>query len=179
MLKTSYQREIDKFCRKIAGGDFNIKEVTKGALSQAREKLNPQAFQRLTDVAVNTFYEEADYDVWEDLRVLAVDGSRLKLPKSKSIEDEFGNYLVGPKADSKVCMATCSILYDVLNQVTISSAIAPWSTGESEILAESLMGKLVEGDLLLADRFYPSYKLMYTIGQKKVHYCFRMKKTGG
>jgi hypothetical protein len=175
LSKTSYQREIDRFCEKIAGGDFNIKEVTKGALSQARAKLNPWAFQRLTEVAVNTFYEEADYDIWQDLRILAVDGSRLRLPYSKDIVKEFGEHLVGPKAESKVCMATCSIVYDVLNQVTITSSIGPWSKSELAFVIEDHLEHFKEGDLLLADRYYPSIKLMYTLQERKVHYCFRMK----
>lgn len=90
LLKTSYQRELDKFCKTLMTGQFNIRVVTKGALTQARAKLHPWAFIRLNEVAVNTFYEGAEYLEWKGLRVLAVDGSTLKLPRSKSIIEEFG-----------------------------------------------------------------------------------------
>ena len=66
------------------GGEFNIREVTKGALTQARAKLNPWAFQRLNEVSVEAFYDGAEYLEWKGMRVLAVDGSNLKLPKSQS-----------------------------------------------------------------------------------------------
>lgn len=176
LLKTSYQREIDRFCQKLISGDYQIREATKGALSQARAKLNPWAFQRLNEVAVKSFYDEAEYYVWHEHRLLAVDGSRLRLPKSGDIAQEFGEYGVGPKADSKVCMATCSLVYDVLNQVTISSGIGPWSKSEIAFVLEDHLSVFESGDVVLADRYYPSTKLMMILQQKGVEFCFRMKE---
>lgn len=49
LLKTSYQRKLDKFYKMLTKSDLNIIQVTKGALTQARSKLNPWAFQRLND----------------------------------------------------------------------------------------------------------------------------------
>ncbi|MCB0666723.1 MAG: hypothetical protein KDC80_12900 [Saprospiraceae bacterium] len=54
-LRSSYQREIDRIYREIMGGDYDIREVSKSTLSQARKKLNPWAFQRLNEVAVDSF----------------------------------------------------------------------------------------------------------------------------
>ena len=54
-LRSSYQREIDRIYKEIMGGDYDIREVSKSALSQARKKLNPWAFQRLNEVAVDSF----------------------------------------------------------------------------------------------------------------------------
>jgi hypothetical protein len=61
IFKSSIQRELDRFFKAISHSDFKIREVTKGALSQARAKLNPWAFKRLNEVAVNTSYEGAEY----------------------------------------------------------------------------------------------------------------------
>ena len=41
IFKSSIQRELDRFYKVVKSGDFNIREVTKGALSQARAKLDP------------------------------------------------------------------------------------------------------------------------------------------
>ena len=49
-FKTSIQRELDSFFKSVSNKDFNIREVTKGAFSQARLKLNPWGFQRLNQV---------------------------------------------------------------------------------------------------------------------------------
>jgi hypothetical protein len=84
LLKRSLQRELDSFFKSISSSEFSIREVTKGALSQARAKLNPYAFIRLNEVAVDTFYQEAEFNVWQGHRVLAVDGTRLLLMRIKS-----------------------------------------------------------------------------------------------
>jgi len=55
---SSIQRDLDRFFKSMDKSDFSIREVTKGAFTQARAKLNPWAFKRLNEVAVNTFYEE-------------------------------------------------------------------------------------------------------------------------
>jgi hypothetical protein len=56
-FKSSIQRELDRFYKEVTKSDFNIREATKGAFTQARAKLNPWAFSRLNEVAVNSFYE--------------------------------------------------------------------------------------------------------------------------
>lgn len=95
-FKTSIQRELDSFFKSVSNKDFNIREVTKGAFSQARLKLNPWGFQRLNQVAVESFYQEAHYHTWHGFRVLAVDGTRLNLPNHKSIVEAFGSHVIGP-----------------------------------------------------------------------------------
>jgi hypothetical protein len=53
-FKSSIQRELDRFYKALSDEDFNIRAVTKGALTQARANLNPEAFKRLNTVAANT-----------------------------------------------------------------------------------------------------------------------------
>jgi hypothetical protein len=60
-FRSSIQRELDRFVREVSNADFSIREVTKGAFTQARAKLNPWAFKRLNEVACNTFYEDAPF----------------------------------------------------------------------------------------------------------------------
>ena len=158
----------------VKGGDFNIREVTKGALSQARAKLEPRAFKRLNDVACNTFYDLAPYHVWYNFRVLAVDGTRLVLPNHPTVIEEFGQHNFGPKADSPRSLAMASMLYDVLNQLTIDSEIAPYSSSERDLLMKHLE-KTKAGDLLLLDRGYPSIWLLFLLKARGVEFCVRMK----
>ncbi len=174
-LRTSYQKEIDTLCKLMSGGDYNIRQVTKGALTQARAKLNPWAFRRLTEIAVDTFYSEAPYKIWKEHRLLAVDGSTLRLPKSDDIIKEFGSHKFGPKADAEGCMARCSLLHDILNNVTLDSRIGKFTQSERSLLEEH-RSMLKEGDILIGDRGYPSYKLMYSLINDKVDFLFRMKE---
>lgn len=173
-FKSSIQRELDRFYKEVSQSDFNIREVTKGAFTQARAKLNPWAFTRLNEVAVNFFYEGAEYYVWHQMRLLAVDGTRLVLPNHPSVAEEFGVHQFGPKAESPRSLAMGSLLYDVLNLITIDSQIAPYASSERDLLMQHL-DKVNPGDLLLLDRGYPSFWLLFLLKAKGIEFCVRLK----
>jgi hypothetical protein len=172
---SSLQRELDSFYKEVTGADFNIRKVTKGAFSQARSGLNPSAFVEMNDNVCGTFYTQAPYLRWKQHRLLAVDGSRLLLPNHKTVKEEFGEYGFGPNADSKRSMAIISMLYDVLNLVTLDAQIAPYSSNERELLYQHLT-KIKKGDLLLLDRGYPSLAILFLLSAIGVEYCIRMKE---
>lgn len=174
-FKSSIQRELDRFYKEISQNDFNIRRVTKGAFTQARAKLNPWAFRRLNQVAVNTFYDEAEYYVWHQMRLLAVDGTRLVLPNHPSVAEEFGVHQFGPKADSSRSLAIASLLYDPLNLLTIDSRIAPYSSSEGDLLMQHL-AKINTGDMLLLDRGYPSFWLLFLLRARGIEFCVRLKE---
>lgn len=165
---------MDSFFKSLNKSDFKIREVTKGALTQARAKLNPWAFIRLNEIAVTTFYDQAEYYQWHGMRTLAVDGTRLVLPNHPSVVKEFGKHKFGPKADSERSLATASMLYDVLNQVTIDAQIAPYASSEGDLLVKHLE-KVEEGDLLLLDRGYPCFWLLFFLKARKIEFCVRLK----
>jgi hypothetical protein len=175
MFKSSIQRELDSFFKAVSNSDFKIREVTKGAFTQARAKLNPWAFERLNEVASETFYEDAEYYVWHGMRTLAVDGTRLVLPNHPSIIEEFGQHQFGPKADSPRSLAMGSMLYDVLNQITIDSKLAPYSSSERDLLLQHL-DKVKAGDMLLLDRGYPCFWLLFLLKAKGIEFCVRLKE---
>lgn len=151
-FKSALQRDLDRLHKQLYREDFNIREVTKGTLSQARAKLNPWAFQRLNEVAVDRFYTRYDaVSQWYGYRLLAVDGTRLMLPNHPTVKEDFGVHHFGPKADAPRSMALGSILYDVLNQLTIDARLAPYSGSERDLLMEHLE-HIYDHDLLLLDR---------------------------
>ena len=174
-VKSALQRDLDRFFKTIKDEDFNIREVTKGGFSKSRRKLDPWAFQRLNEVAVNSFYQNTDFNIWGDYRVLAVDGSRLMLPSHPSVRAEFGEHLFGPKADSKRSMACCSILYDVFNHLTVDAQIAPYTDSEVSLL-EAHPDKVNPCDLLLMDRGYPGFWLLFLLKAKGIEFCVRLKE---
>lgn len=171
---SSLQRELDAFYKEVNETDFNFRYVTKGAFSQARKKLKPEAFIELNDSVNNTFYNEAPYLVWNNMRLLSVDGTRLALPNHPSIKEEFGEHSFGPKADSKRSLAIGSFLYDPLNLMTLDAQLAPYASSEREQLYKHLE-KINKGDLLLLDRGYPSIALIFLLMAKDIQFCMRMK----
>lgn len=173
-VNSSIQRTLDRFYKSLNKSDYNLREVTKGAFTQARAKLNPESFKHLNKTAVDTFYSINEVYAWYGMRLLSIDGSRLMLPNHKTVRDEFGVHGFGLKADSERSMAVCSTLYDVLNLLTIDSEIAPYSCSEKDLLYKHL-DHTKENDLLLMDRGYPSISLFFLLQAKKLHFCVRMK----
>lgn len=174
-IKTSLQRELDSFYKEVTGSDFNIREVTKGAFSRARAKLNPSAFVEMNENVIGTFYDEAPYLCWHGMRLLACDGTRLTLPSHESVVEEFGEHGFGPKAESKRSLAIGSFLYDTLNLVTLDAQLAPYRSSEGKLLQKHL-DKVQKGDLLLLDRGYPSLALMFQLHCRGIQFCIRMKE---
>jgi Transposase DDE domain len=173
-FKSAIQREADRFFKELSNEDFNIRTVTKSAFTKARAKLNPWAFKRLNEVAVNTFYDKAPYRTWHNRRVLATDGTRLTLPNHPSILAEFGSHKFGPKADSESTLALVSSLYDVLNFIALDAEIDSYDGDERDLLLKHL-DKVKEGDLLLLDRGYPCFWLLFLLKAKKIDFCVRLK----
>ena len=170
-VKSSLQRELDYFYRGTTQSEFDIRYVTKGAFSQARSKLKPSAFVEMTDNVVQTFYSGVPYKLWKGMRLLSVDGSRLMLPNHPSVVEEFGTHSFGPNADQPRSLALASLLYDVLNLITIDAQLAPYSSSEQDLLYKHL-DKVKSGDLLLMDRGYPSVALFFLLIAKKLIFVF-------
>jgi hypothetical protein len=173
-FKSSLQRDLDSISKELIAGDFNIRSVTKGAFTQARAKLKHEAFIELSDNVTQTFYNEAPYLVWHQMRLLAVDGSTLTLPQHESITDEFGEHAFGPNADNEKSIARTSLLYDVLNLVTLDAQIGKFTTSERALFSAHL-DKLCAGDLVLLDRGYPSIEFFFQLAARKIEFCVRMK----
>lgn len=173
-FKSSIQREADRFFAALFKEDFNIREVTKGAFTQARAKLAPEAFKKLNKIAVDTFYAQAPFIKWQQRRLLAVDGTRLMLPNHSTIISTFGTHHFGPNADAVRSMAMGSILYDPLNQIALDSQIAPYASSELDLLVKHLE-YIQEKDVLLLDRGYPCFWLLFLLKAKKIDFCVRLK----
>jgi len=179
-INRAIQRDLDRFFQKVDSAHYTIREASKGAFSQARAKLNEWGFIRLNEIAVDTFYSGAEYSVWNGHRLLAVDGTRLMLPNHSSVKAEFGECSFGPKSDSKRSMAIGSMLYDVLNLITVDAQLAPFKSSSAKKSSEQSlllkhMDRLKAGDLLLLDRGYPSLALFFQLKAQSIKFCVRMK----
>jgi len=109
------------------------------------------------------------------MRVLAVDGTRLVLPNHPSVVEEFGQQKFGPNADSPRSLAMGSMLYDVLNQITIDTRLSPYASSERDLFMQHL-DKVKPGDLLLLDRGYPCFWLLFLLKARGIQFCVRLKE---
>lgn len=172
----SLQRELNSFYQQLQGKDFSIYHVSKSAFTHSRRKLKPEAFKELNEVGTDTFYKNASYIVWSGFRLLSIDGSTLMLPRHSSIEQEFGTVNFGPGADRPRSIATLSVLYDVLNLLTLDVQLGGYKTSEKELALKHLARIEPGKDLLLMDRGYPGLGLMYELQAQGIDYCIRMQE---
>ena len=179
-LQSAVQRDLDRFFTKLESSSYTIRKASKGAFSQARAKINENGFKRLNQVVLDTFYGRNVAKLWKNHRLIGVDGTRLMLPNHPTVKEEFGVCKFGPKSDSERSMATGSMLFDVLNQLTLDARLSPYkknngkSAGE-RFLLEQHLPSLQKGDLLIMDRGYPSIALFFMLMARGIDFCARMK----
>jgi hypothetical protein len=175
MLKGSIQDELDGFFQAIDQTDVPERKVTSGAFCRARRKLQPAAFVDLTRHLLRFFYEHFDVRRWRGMRLLAIDGSTLRLPRTPEVMEHFGTW---NSALGDPCpLARTSQMFDVLNRISVDALVAPKGQGERELAAAHL-DHVGPGDLLLLDRGYPSFWLFDLILSAGAHFCARVPVSG-
>ena len=120
-VKKSSQLELYNFA-----DFFGVSSVTKQAFSSARKKLSPKVFILLNQKLLEEFYSDNIIITFKGLRLLAVDESTLRLPNDSKLRNEYGLDL----ANSSVPIAKISVMFDVLNQITLHSSINNYRASE-------------------------------------------------
>jgi hypothetical protein len=169
-IKKSLQKELTEFFLNFS----NEKHITNSAYSQSRMKLNHTAFIELNDGIIKEFYTDNIFDLWKGFRLLAIDGSRIQLPLSLEIIEDFGfaqNQGVIP-----VPMAQASSCYDLLNNIIINSEIDRYETSEYNLALKHLQKYQYEKDLLIYDRYYDGMWFMFYHILKKKDFIIRMAR---
>ncbi len=168
--------EIDNFIKTLQGKHISIKSefFTKSAFVQCRKKIKPEVFIHLSDSLIKEFYADNEDGVkrWHGHRLLAIDGTHLTLPNTKELQAEFGT----AKNQSNVVLtqARASVLYDVLNGFALDSVLSPLNVSERR-LALRHFDFAQKGDLIIFDRGYPSFDLIYELNQRNIDFLFRVK----
>ena len=120
---------------------------------------------------VARYYETTPHVKWYGLRLLAIDGSTLRLDGvSASCRDYFD-----PEAaiEQRCGLARVSVCFDVANRLPIDATIAPYRVRE-RALAVGHFDHCNSGDLLLMDRGYPSFWLFSELIHRDVQFCIRV-----
>lgn len=153
--------------------------VDKSAYSRARQKLKHTAFIELNQTAVvATMYEDDQYRTWEGHRVLAIDGSKLQLPDTAATVKAFGTWTYRAQHKGGITgtctMALGSVLYDVLNRVSVDARLERCDAYEVDI-AKKHLKHAEDSDLLIYDRGYCSFRMMALAAQAKGDFLIRCR----
>lgn len=170
-VKKSLQLELDDFFTKVKGSDVN---VSKQAFSQARQKISPKAFIKMSDEIIRWFYRDTDFKKYRGYRLLSIDGMVLELNNTDSLRKEFG-YV--KNQSTQVARARSSGLYDVENDMVLACKIGKYGSSE-RAFAEEMIEHLCElgssNDLILFDRGYPSREFIQFLDEKNIKYLMRV-----
>jgi len=172
-IKKSLQIELDDFFKNI---DFKGISVTKQGYSEARQKISPTAFIKMADNITTWYYGDDDFKKYRGYRLLAIDGCVLELNNSERLRETFG-YV--ENRTKKFARALSSCLYDIENDMIITSKIAKYNTSERELAIEhieQLKNIGLKNDLILFDRGYPSSNLISYLEENQIKYLMRVSK---
>ena len=173
LIKGSIQDELDYFFKIMHEKDTAERGVTKSAFTKARRKLRHQAFIALNRKLISFFYEHFSCRKWKGFRLMAIDGSTVRIPRIRKIADHFGVWHSNRGGECPV--ARISQLHDVLNGLVVDALICPKEQGERS-LAISHAEQFRTGDLVLLDRGYPAFWFFALILAKGGHFCSRIKE---
>jgi hypothetical protein len=141
--------------------------VAASAFCKARLKLDENIFKCLNTKIIESYKELGDDKSWHGHRVFAVDGTKINLPRQLL---QYGYKLPHEKSHYPFGLVSC--LYQLRTKLPIDFDLRP-NTGERTFALEHL-NKLTKGDVVVYDRGYFSYAMLYWHLKKGIHPVFRM-----
>ncbi len=170
-VRKSVQLELEEFFEMLKLSDEGL---TKQAYSEARQKISPSAFITLSKAVIQWFYDQNDYKTFDGYRLCAIDGSVFEIHNTKQLRDHFG---YTQNKTIKYARARVSCIYDIENDLVLTSKIASYKTSERD-LAKDTIEELKElglkNDLILFDRGYPSRDFIAYIEKSDIKYVMRV-----
>ena len=146
---------------------------SRQAFSQGRLRIRPEAILELFTFGVKEFYAGVEYRTFDGYRVLAIDGTKLNLPNTDELEQEFG---VQRTSGAPQVQALVSGMYDILNGIMVDVRISPCKKNERTHAAEligSLREQPVQKNLIVMDRGYPPAELLHLLESEGHSYVVR------
>ncbi len=104
-------------------GCLDFPDISKQALSKARQFINPALFKELYYLSVDLFYKQLpSRKLWNGYHLFAIDGSKIELPNSKSNFEFFGEMFGYPDPSRRFTMGLGSFVYDVLDDYIVHAS---------------------------------------------------------
>lgn len=123
----------------------------------------PSAFTAIDEILLQGYYESINpaFKNFCKLRVLGVDGSNIRL-EDDAYDDMINHYeregeeVRKALENEQAASARCSLIYDVLNELSIDGKLYPTCFSEMEMLVGQL-SSVGANDVLVMDRGYNAY----------------------
>ena len=145
--------------------------VTKQALSKAYRKFPFEALIELQQRVVGRFSAQVPGTRWMGYRLVAVDGTKIRLPLDPALAETFGTQ--SNQTATERPMALYVSHFDASNGIPLGGELAPSYMGE-RFLAERLLEERGPTDLMLYDRGFPSFALFALHRHLARAFCARL-----
>lgn len=156
--------------------DFNVDTASVAAFVQQRDKILPAALETLFHKFVSACDEPV---LFNGYRLLAVDGSDLRLPANSNDADTyFKNDIDDAKGYNLVHL---NAIYDLLRHVYVDASVqSKKSQNEHKALVSMVdRSNLPRNVILMADRGYESFNNIAHLQEKGWKYIIRAKDSSG
>jgi len=168
-LDRTSEVEVQRFCDRHLP---KVDRYTKQAFSQARYKLNPEAFTDLNHVLIQHFYADREYRTVEGWLPVAIDGSILEIPNTDLLRTAYGTA-------SGIARARISHAYDVANHLCLSAILDRMDISERDLARRNIaevhaMLPHRYRILWLKDRGYPSFPFWMELESQDEAYLMRV-----
>jgi hypothetical protein len=170
----SYGTTIDELwdsCHRL-----NLPLPQKGSIAPssfcaARRKLDEAVFKEINREIIETYSDQAKHESykWLGHRIFAVDGSRINLPRGLL---GCGYKLLSDSSYYPQGLLSC--LYQVKSQIPFDFALV--SHINERTCAEQHLQLLEKEDIVVYDRGYYSYPMLYRHFERKIHAVFRLQR---
>lgn len=158
--------ELWEYCRKLHIPLPQEHPVAPAAFCGARRKIDEAIFKRLNTEIIKTYEMDNENYWWKNHRLFAIDGSKINLPK-ELLKD---GYQKQEHAHHPQGLASC--LYQLKSKIPYDFDLV--AHGDERLIALEHIQCLHENDLVVYDRGYFSYALLYAHHQKNIHAVFRL-----
>lgn len=154
--------------------------VSDKAFFQARMKFNPEAIHVMANEYIANVYDNYDDSMkkWNDLLVLAIDGSKCIVPNTRENMLFFG--VQEGNSSVQPAMALISTLHDSLNNLKLDLQVDSIIGSEKALAAKHIdhfCDNYTQKALFTFDRGYPSIRLIDQIIARNQYFLFRTKST--
>ena len=136
---------------------------SRQSLTHARAYVQP-FFSELFNMSVDIFYKNIpERKKWHGLHIFAIDGSKLELPNSKELFDDFGEMFNTHKPSERFAQAMVSVVYDVLDDYIVHASISRFLAPERSAAVIHLQNLealgIYKDSVVVFDRGYFSEKM--------------------
>ena len=148
------------------------KPVAASAFCNARKKLDAAIFKTLNRRIIGTYEQTLEPYNWLGRRLFAVDGMKINLPRPLRHAD----YAM-PSATSRYPQGMVSCLYQLKSQIPYDFELTPDMSERR--LAQAHLKTLRPRDVVVYDRGYFSYAMLYAHQKQGVDVVFRLARRAG